>query len=101
MRHTKAVTRQIATAQTTLQVKLDFKTGMASVGVGVAQSLVQAGGAVSDSYLSRAGMGVFDIFEKGMWWQGGNTGGTGTGTGGDLGGLGGGDQGGGGFGGVV
>ncbi len=87
MRHAKAVTRQPAAAQTTLQVKLDFKTGMASVGVGVAQSLVGAGGSLSGTFLDGMGTGAFQFLTKAAVPGGG--GGTVDTGGDDLGGLGG------------
>lgn len=95
MRHTKAVTRQPAAAQTTLQVKLDFKTGMSGVGIGVAQALLGAGGALSGTLLGAggslsgtlfdfSGAGAFQFLTKAAVPGGGAGGDTGGDLGGDV-----------------
>jgi len=49
MKHHRAISRQPALAQTTLQVKLDFKSGVNDVAVTIANALITAGSALTTS----------------------------------------------------
>ncbi|MBN2311973.1 MAG: hypothetical protein JXR94_23550 [Candidatus Hydrogenedentes bacterium] len=63
MKHHRVISREPVAAQTTLQVKLDFLTGISDVGVSVAQSLVTFSTSLVSTLadiLSGAGTAFFD-----------------------------------------
>lgn len=49
MKHHRAISRQPVLAQTTLEVKLDFKSGVNDVAVTIANALITAGSTLTTS----------------------------------------------------